>query len=232
MALGLGLLALSGCSLFRGNPLAENRGAVVLVFDTRTAGDLKKLRQTLSAYDARATVFASGQIGRGLALALSDLQSDGCEIGLSGLKGVNPQSYSLMYGQQKYFQDEIITQVLDARRQGLNPRYFLLPSLSQAKSEALTLPSFLVSKGFKRVIHSMPANMPPRAKPASELTSPVVHVYQMTTNVFDRTLFASLAKHNELLVVAPNAQVLPDLLAEAKSCGVPFATVGDLKPEK
>jgi len=232
LALGLGLLALSGCSLFRGNPLAENRGALVLIFDTRTAGDLKKLRQTLSAHDARATVFAGGQINRGLALSLYDLEDQGCEIGLSGLKGVNPQSYSLMYGRQKYFQDEIVTQVLDMQRQRLNPRYFLLPSLSQAKSETLTLPSFLVSKGFKRVVHRMPDDMPPRAKPASELTAPVLHAYLMTTNVFDRAQIASLAKHDEILIVAPNVQVLPDLLSEAQAQGVPFATVGDLKLEK
>jgi len=225
-------VTLVGCSLFRGNPLAENRGAVVLVFDTRTAGDLKKLRHLLSAYDARATVFAGGQITRGLALALSDLESDGCAIGLSGLKGVNPQTYGLMYGQQKYFQDEIVTQVLDARRYDLNPRCFLLPSLSQAKGETLKLPSFLIDKGFNRVIHMMPDNLPPRAKPASELTSPVLHAYQMTTNVFDRVQIASLVKHNEILVVTPNRQVLPDLLAEARACGVPFATVADLKVEK
>lgn len=232
MALVLGMLVLSGCSLFRGNPLAEKRGAILLVFDTRTAGDLRKLRQTLSAYDARATIFAGGQITRGLALSLCDLKDAGNEIGLSGLRGVNPQSYSLMYGRQKYFQDEIVTQLLDAQRRGLNPRYFLLPSLSQAKSETLTLPSFLASKGFKCVVHKMPANMPPRTKSASELTFPLLHAYLMTTNTFDRVQIASLAKHNQILIVALNAQVLPDLLSEACSQGVPFVTVADLKTEK
>jgi len=226
------LAALAGCSVFRANPLDLNRGAIVLVFDTHTCGDLKRLRQLLSQYDARAMVFAGGQIHRGLVLPLFDLRDCGCEIGLSGLRGVSPQSYSLMYGQQKYFQDEIVTQVLDAKRHGLHPRYFLMDTLSQAKSETLNLPSFLVTKGFMCIVHRMPASMPPRAKTASELTSPFLHAYQMTTNSFDRAQIAALAKHNEILIISPDQQVLPSILSEAQAQGVPFATVSDLRIER
>ena len=223
-------LAFAGCSLFRPNPLHEGRGAVVLVFDTRTAGDLKDIRQTLLDYDARATVFASGQIGRGTALALKDFESDGHEIGLSGLKGVDLQHYAKMFGQQKYFQDEILTQFIDAERQGLNPRYYLLRYPSKMKAEALAIPPFLVSKGFACVVDLMPDYVSPRAVSVSALNSPsVLHAYQLTEKNFDRAQIASLASRNEILVVSPNRRVLPALLAEAQAQGVPFATVGDCR---
>ena len=222
-------LAVAGCSLFRPNPLYEGRGAVVLVFDTRTAGDLKDLRQALRDYDARATVFASGRIGRGTALALGDCKSDGHEIGLSGLKGVDPQHYAKMYGQQKYFQDEILTQFIDAERQGLNPRYYLLRYPSKATVEVFAIPPFLVSKGFACVVDLMPDYVSPRAVPVSALNAPsVLHAYQLTEKNFDRAQIASLATRNEILVVSPSRQVLPALLFEVQAQGVPLATVGDV----
>lgn len=225
----LSILTLTGCLLFRSNPLHEGRGAVVLVFDTRTAGDLKDLRQVLRDYDARATVFASGRIDRGMSLALMDLQSDGHELGLSGLKGVDPQSYGKMYGQQKYFQDEILTQFLDARRQGVDPRYYLLRYPSKMKAEALEIPPFLVSKGFACVVDLMPDYISPRAVSASALDSPsVLHAYQMTEKNFDWAQIASLASRNEILVVSPSRQILPALLSEAKAQGIPFAAVGEI----
>lgn len=226
----LSILALAGCSLFRSNPLHERRGAVVLVFDTRTAGDLKDLRRSLRDHDARATVFASGRIERGMSLALMDLQSDGHEIGLSGLKGVDPQSYGKMHGWQKYFQDEILTQFLDAERQGLNPRYFLLRYPTKVKAETLTLLPFLVSKGFACVVDLMPDYISPRAVFVSALDSPsVIHAHRLSEKNFDRAQIASLASRNEVLVVSPSRQVLPDLLSEIKAQGVPFATIGDLR---
>ena len=222
-------LALAGCSLFRPNPLQEGRGAVVLVFDTRTAGSLEYIRQTLGDHDARATVFAFGRVDRGMSLALKDLRSDGHEIGLSGLKGVNPQSYGKMYGQQKYFQDEILTQVIDAGRQGLNPRYYLLRYPSKATAEVFAIPPFLVSKGFACVVDLMPDHISPCAVSASSLDNPsVLHAYQMTEKNFDRAQIASLASRNQILVVSPSPQVLPDLLSEAQAQGVPFATVGEV----
>ena len=222
-------LAFVGCSLFRPNPLDQRRGALVLVFDTRTAGNVKELCQTLRDYDARATVFASGRIDRGMALALKDFRSDGHGIGLSGLKGVDPQSYGKMYGQQKYFQDEILTQVLDAERQGLNPRYYLLRYPSKVKAETLAMPPFLVSKGFACVVDLMPDYVSPRAVSASSLDSPsVLHAYQLSEKNFDRAQIASLASRNEILVVSPSPQVLSDLLSEAKAQGVPFATVEEV----
>lgn len=230
-AFGLTLLLLSGCSIFRPNPLEQNRGALVLVFDTRTAGDPRALGQTLSDYDARATIFVSGQIRREIALTIMDLQFEGHEVGLSGLKGMDPQSYSLMYGQQKYFQDEIVTQVLGARRNGLDLRYFLLQTLSRGRSLPTSLPSFIASKGFDRVVHRLPATFPPRAKPASDLRAQMVQVYRMTEANFDRGQIAKLAEQNRILVVEPSRQVLPNLLREARLQGVPFATLADLPRE-
>lgn len=224
----LGLL--SGCTLFRSNPLDQNRGAVVLVFDTRTAGNLKSLRETLSNYDACATFFASGQITRGRALTVADLRADGHEVGLSGLQGVDPQSYSSMYGLQKYFQDEILTQVLDARRLDFDPHYYLLRYPTKMRAEALKLAPFLVSKGFTRVVDLMPDHISPISDTASSLgRSPVVHAYAMKSNAFDRVQIAALAKRNEVLVVAPDIQVLPVLLEEVRAQGIPFATVRDLE---
>ena len=223
------LLALAGCALFRANPLAENRGAVVLLFDTRTSGDLKSLRATLGEHDACATVFAAGQVNAGRAGELLNLQDEGHEVGLSGLKGVDPRSYSLMYGQQKYFQDEIVTQVLGAKRYGLNPRSFILPRFYEKTSDGPSLPAFLVSKGFGRVVQRLPAEVTPQAKQVAKLRKPVIAAYVMTTNVFDRAQIASLAKRNEILVVLPNRQVLPMLLEEARAQGVPFATLSDLE---
>ena len=222
-------LALAGCSLFRPNPLDQGRGAVVLVLDTRTAGDLRDLRQVLLDFDARATIFASGSFGRGMALAFKDFKSDGHEVGLSGLKGVDPQSYGRMYGQQKYFQDEILTQFLDAERQRLNPRYYLLRYPSKVAAEVFAIPPFLVSKGFACVVDLMPDHIPPRAVSASSLDNPsVLHAYQMTEKNFDRAQIASLASRNRILVVSPTPQVLPVLLAEVQAQGVPFATVGEI----
>lgn len=226
------LLSLAGCSLFRANPLEQRRGAVVLLFDTRTAGDLKSLRKELSDHGAKATFFVSGRIQRGLANMLYDLRAEGHEIGLSGLKGMDPQMYSSIYGRQKYFQDEIVTQVLDAERENLNPRYCLLRYPGKMKAEALALPSFLVSKGFARVVDLMPDYMLPKPVSASELSSPVVHAYQMKANGFNRAQIASLAQRNRILVVSPDRKILPDLLAEAHAQGVPFATVSDLKEVK
>lgn len=223
------LLALAGCTLFRPDPLAEQRGAVVLVFDTRTAGDLRTLCRELSACDARATFFAFGQIQRGMALTLKDLQSDGHAIGLSGLRGTDAQLYCSMYGRQKYFQDEIVPQVLGAKGCGLQPGYFLLYLPKKAKPETLELPPFIALKGFAHVVDVMPDHVPMQAKPASGLTDPVVHAYPLTTNNFDRAQIAALAKRNEILVVAPNRQVLPHLLGEVCAQGVPFATLDDLK---
>ena len=226
-------LAFAGCSLFRPNPLHEGHGAVVLVFDTRTAGSLEYIRQTLGDHDARATVFAFGRVDRGMSLALKDLRSDGHEIGLSGLKGVNPQSYGKMYGQQKYFQDEILTQVIDAGRQGLNPRYYLLRYPSKATAEVFAIPPFLVSKGFACVVDLMPDHISPSAVSASSLDTPtVIHAYQMTEKNFDRAQIASLASRNQVLVVSPSPQVLPALLSEAQAQGVPFATVGEVVESK
>ena len=226
-------LSLAGCSLFRPNPLDQGRGAVVLVLDTRTAGNFEDLRQALCDYDARATLFASGQIDGRTALSLKDFKSDGHEIGLSGLKGVDPQSYGLMYGRQKYFQDEILTQVLDADRQGLNPRYYLLRYSSKMKAEALAIPPFLVSKGFACVVDLMPDYISPRAVSASSLDTPsVLHAYRMTEKNFDRAQIASLASRNEILIVSPSPKVLPVLLAEARAQGVPFATVGEIVGSK
>ena len=226
-------LAFAGCSLFRPNPLQEGRGAVVLVFDPRTAGSLEYIRQTLCDHDARATVFAFGRVDRGMSLALKDLRSDGHEIGLSGLKGVNPQSYGKMYGQQKYFQDEILTQVIDAGRQGLNPRYYLLRYPSKATAEVFAIPPFLVSKGFACVVDLMPDHISPSAVSASSLDTPtVIHAYQMTEKNFDRAQIASLASRNQVLVVSPSPRVLPALLSEAQAQGVPFATVGEIVESK
>ena len=223
------LCCLSGCSLFRSNPLKQNRGAVVLVFDTRTAGDLKSLRRTLAEYDARATIFAAGQIGRGTANVLKDLKSDGHEIGLSGLRGLDPKRYAAMYGQQKFFQDEIVVQVLDARREQLNPRYYLLQSVSQGPREALALPAFLVSKGFSLVVHRMPPEMLPSPRPAHEKVGSVVNAFALAEDNFDQAKIEALAKFNEVLVVSPTRQVLPALLDAARAHGVPFATLSDLK---
>ena len=225
----LSLLALTGCALLRPDPLAEQRGAVVLVFDTRTAGDLRTLRRQLSAHNARATFFAFGQIQRGMALTLMDLQSDGHAIGLSGLRGTDAQLYSSMYGRQKYFQDEIVPQVLGAKGCGLNPGYFLLYLPKKAKPETLELSPFIASKGFARVVDVMPDHVPMQAKPAFGLKDSVIHAYPLTTNNFDRAQIAALAKRNQILVVAPNRQVLPHLLDEARAQGVPFATLADLK---
>ena len=229
LALGLGLLALAGCALFRTNPLEQRRGAVVLVFDTRTAGDLEFLRRQLSAYDARATVFAAGQIRRGLALTLRDLEAEGHVVGLSGLRGTDPQLYCAMHGRQKYFQDEVVTQLLGVKGSGLNPRHFLLRLPKKAKPETLELPAFLASKGFAHVVDVMPDHVPAMARPASGLLTPVVHAYVMKTNNFDRAQIAALAERNEILVVAPDRQVLPRLLDEVRAQGVPFATVADLR---
>lgn len=223
------MLAFAGCSLFRPNPLDRGRGAVVLVFDTRTAGNLEDLRQTLYDYDARATVFAFGRIDRGMSLTLKDFKSEGHEIGLSGLKGVDPQSYGKMYGRQKYFQDEILTQFMDAERQGLNPRYYLLRYPSKVKAEVFEIPPFLVSKGFACVVDLMSDHISPRAVSASSLDSPsVLHAYQMTEKNFDRAQIATLASRNQILVVSPSIRVLPALLAEVQAHGVPFATVGEI----
>ena len=226
-------LALAGCSLFRLNPLHEGRGAVVLVFDTRTVESLMDLRRTLRDHDVRATVFAFGRVDRGMSLTLKDFKSDGHEIGLSGLRGVNPQSYGKMYGHQKYFQDEILTQFMDAERQGLNPRYYLLRYPSNATAEVLAIPPFLVSKGFACVVDLMPDHISPRAVSASSLDDPsVLHAYQMTETNFDRAQIASLASRNQILVVSPDPRILPALLAEVETQGVPFATVGEIVESK
>ena len=223
------MVLLPGCAFFRANPLEEKLGAVVMVLDTRTAGDMKALRKMLAANDARATVFAAGRIQRGMACQLMDLRSEGHEFGLSGLKGIDPQAYSSMYGRQKYFQDEIVTQVLDAEREGLSPRYYLLRYPSKIKAETLALPSFLVSKGFLRVVAQMPDYVSPRPVEASELAKPVLHAYLLTEKNFSRAQIATLAKRNQVLVVMPNGKVLPDFLAAVRELGVPFATLADLK---
>ena len=226
------LLSLVGCTMFRANPLDQKRGAVVMIFDTRTAGDMKSLRAELSAADAKATVFVGGQISRGTANMIYDACSEGHEFGLSGLKGVDPQSYSMNYGRQKYFQDEIVTQVLDAERNDLTPRYFLLTYRSKMKADTMTLPAFLVSKGFTRVIDLIPDYVPPTPIPASTSShdpAPVVHAYRLTEKNFNPAQIATLAKRNQILVIAPNRQVLPDLLSEAHAQGVPFVTVAELK---
>ena len=229
LSIALVLLAFTGCSLFPRNPLEQNRGAIVLVFDTRTAGDLKSLRRTLAEYDARATVFAAGRIDRWTAGVLKDLKADGHEIGLSGLRGLDPKQYAAMYGQQKFFQDEIVAQVLDARRERLNPRYFLLQPITQGKREALTLPSFLVAKGFSLVVHRMPPEMLPSSRPAYEKAGPMVNAYALTESNFDRMRIEALVKLNEILVVSPTRQILPALLDAARAHGVPFATLSDLR---
>lgn len=225
----LALLALAGCSLLRPNPLDEKRGAVVLVFDLRGNLDVREMRRMLSACDVRATFFAAGRITRGTAAMLKDLSADGHDIGLSGLKGFNPQTYVSTYGLQKYFQDEVVTQVLDAERQNLNLRHFLLHYPTKMKAEALKLPPFLVSKGFLRVVDVMPEYVKPEPVPASRLSARVVHAYQLTEEAFDRTQIASLAKRNEVLVVAPDLKILPELIKEAQTQGVPFATLADLR---
>ena len=226
--LGIALLALAGCTCFRTNPLELNRGAVVLVFDTRTAGNLKALRQTLARYDARATVFVSGQIQARRAAELQDLCSEGHEIGLAGLKGVDARSYSRMYGPEKYFQDEILAQVLGAKRYGLDARYYLLPQFYEKKSAGPTVPSMLVSKGFERVVQMRDEKVAPSAWTAERLSKPILPAYALTTNALDRSLVAELAAHNKILIVAPDRRVLPDLLDVVRAHGVPFATFGDI----
>ena len=225
LGFGLCLLALAGCALLRPNPLNQHRGALVLVFDSRTAGDLKGLREMLSHYDARATFFAAGQITGSMAGSMLDLADDGHVVGLSGLRGVDPQKYTSLYGPQKYFQDEILPQVLGAGNYGVSPRYYFL-RLPEKKTrpETLKLPAFLVSKGFTGVVDLLPPHIPPT--PVASVSA--FHAYRMTTNVFDRAQIASLARRNEILIVAPDRQVLPELLFEARAQGVPFATVADL----
>lgn len=222
-------LALAGCALFRSNPLDEKRGAVVLVFDTRKAGNLNSLCRELSENGACATFFMSGQIRRGDALTLMDLQAAGHEFGLSGLRGTDPQLYVSMYGRQKYYQDEIVTQVLGAKGGGLNPRHFLLHIPPKAKPETLSLPAFIAAKGFAHVVDVLPDYVPQTPLAACKLKDPVVHAYTVTTNNFNRALIATLAQRNEILVVAPNRQALPALLGEVRAQGVPFATLADLK---
>ena len=135
-----------------------------------------------------------------------------------------------MYGQQKYFQDEILVQFLDAEREGLNPRYYLLRYPSKMKAETLAIPPFLVSKGFACVVDLMPDYVSPRVVFASALDSPaVLHAYQMTERNFDRAQIASLASRNGILVVSPSPRILPALLAEARTQGVPFATIGEIR---
>ena len=64
----------------------------------------------------------------------------------------------------------------------------------------------------------------------SALDSPsVIHAHRLSEKNFDRAQIASLASRNEVLVVSPSRQVLPDLLSEIKAQGVPFATIGDLR---
>jgi len=228
LAVGLCLLTLSGCSLFRPNPLAEKHGAIVLVFDMRTAGDLKSLREMLSRYNACATFFAAGQVSRATAGQLHNLQDDGHLIGVSGLKGGKAQVYCQMYGLQKYFQDEFVTQILDARRYDIDPRYVLVGPLELPKPSPMELTTFLCRKGFSRVVHLLPDYVPLRTLPATRLTDPVLHVYPLTEKNFDHAQVAALARRNEVLVVCANRKILPVLLEEARTQGVPFATIADL----
>jgi len=229
----MALLALTavfaGCALFRANPLSQGKGAVVMLFDTRTTRDLKKLRKTLADNEARATIFLAGSVTRGTAPMVGDLEDDGHEVGLSGLKGVNARRYCAMYGQQKYFQDEIVVQVLGARQGGFEPNVFLLDNYALTNSATLTLPNFLVSKGFSKVVQKMPDYLPPHARRASELSGPVVRAYVLNSLNFDRALIADLARRNKILVVLPDEKVLQKLLDEAYEQGVPFATLSDLR---
>ena len=165
----------------------------------------------------------------GDALTLMDLQAAGHEFGLSGLRGTDPQLYVSMYGEQKYFQDEIVAQVMGAKSSGLNPRHFLLHIPPKAKPKTLSLPAFIAAKGFAHVVDVLPDYVPQMPLAASRVKDPVVHAYTVTTNNFNRALIATLAQRNEVLVVAPNRQVLPTLLAEVRAQGVPFATLADLK---
>lgn len=228
MLFGMALLALAGCACFRTNPLERNRGAVVLVFDTRTSGDLKALRRTLARYDARATVFVSGQIQARRAAELQDLCSEGHEIGLAGLKGVDARSYSRMYGPEKYFQDEILAQVLGAQRYGLDARYYLLPQFYEKKSAGQTVPALLVSKGFQCVVQKRDEKVKPTAWKTEKLSKPILPAYVMTTSSLDRALIAELVARNKILIVTPDLRVLPDLLDAVRVHGVPFATLGDI----
>lgn len=227
--LGIALLALAGCTCFRTNPLELNRGAVVLVFDTRTSGNLKALRQTLARYDARATVFVSGQIQARRAAELQDLCSEGHEIGLAGLKGVDARSYSRMYCPEKYFQDEILAQVLGAKRYGLDARYYLLPQFYEKAPAGQTVPAMLVKKGFERVVQKRDEKVVPTAWTAERLSKPILPAYALTTNVLSGAQLEELAARNKILIVAPDRRVLPDLLDAVRAHGVPFATLGDLR---
>ena len=213
-----------GCALFRANPLTANRGAVVLILDTRTCGNLRDLRATLVRYDACATIFAAGQVSRSSVLSLYDLREAGCEIGISGLRAIDPERYTATYGSQKYFQDEIVPQLLGAEKTSLNPDLVLLPTL-----KSTNISDFLHAKGFKRVLHKLPNYIRPQTNSPEDFAKPLIHVYSLTSDNFDRSLIASLARQNRILVVIPDQAVLLDLLAEAREQNVPFATVSDLK---
>lgn len=197
IAFGAAIIA-AGCALWRADPRSLNRGALVLVFDTSTAGDLKSLRHKLAEYDARATFFVAGHVNRGVARPLRDLIEDGCEVGLSGLRGEDPRHAMAVKGEQRYYQDEVALQVMDAEARGFRVNAFAFrPGKGTPEAEAL-----LRSRGFKYVL----ANY---------------------TNDVDLATLNEAVSRNRVLIVAPPRNSLESILISARAADIPFATVSE-----
>lgn len=189
----------AGCSLLRPDPLKADRGALLLVFDTRVTRNFREVSRVLDAYDARATFFIAGEINRGVVGHYRTLVKDGHDVGLSGLRGLDPKRGVEMYGAQKYYQDEIVTQLLGAQRYDLEVRDFAFqPGRGTAEFAA-----FLRGKGFKRVV-TLPT--------PSERFDPSVLVRPGST----------------LLVTPASLPALTNILETARSSRIPFATISDL----
>jgi len=213
---------LTGCSFFRGNPLAQNRGAVVLLFDSRNGTDFRSVRKTLEPYGAKATFFQAGNFRGGALGQLRDLLYYGHVIGLSGLHGADPKTQIEMFGAQKYYQDEVVMQVLDAQSRGFDAPYFAYP-IEKGTPEA---DAMLIAKGFRKVVSTYKDVPVPVAK--AEGMKPKLQAYVLTEEEFDPSLLPRLAERNELLIVTPAFGVLTNLLEAATAARVPFATLDDL----
>lgn len=217
------LMLAGGCSLFRSKPLAQKRGAIALVFDSRTCGDIVGTSRKLAEQDVAATFFVSGQIDRGRAIQLMGILDDGHALGLSGLTGIDPKLAIAMFGAQKYFQDEIVTQYLGAKREGLEIRYFAYPP-GRGTSES---DAFLLKKGF-RILVRTDASAAGQQLPDPSEPSSVITAVRLTKDNFNPAQLVDVSSRNQLYIVSPAPDVLPFLIEKARFRGIPFVTLDDL----
>ena len=107
---------------------APERGVVCFTFDDYFGKNWLKADAIFKRYDAHATFFIVGGITPEKIEVMKKLQAAGHSVGLHTMHHRNATTFSEKHGEQWYLDNEVLPQLEECRKNGLNVRNFAYPN--------------------------------------------------------------------------------------------------------